>query len=360
MKLLEYIKKNGQYSFDEKPLNDVDKLIFASISYVNYKDIVSSNSKVKKTIKDVCLEFCSKGYDNEYNIMAVRGGIKLLKHISKCERYKDLYLYNYQKIINDYEQFAAITIEINPHLVYVSFEGTTDEMIGWREDFEMCYRFPIPSQKSAIKYLNHYLSFKNVDIILGGHSKGGNLALVSGMCANFLVRHKIKEIYNYDGPGLSKKQLHSLKYRKISYKYQHIVPNNALVGMMLYSEKRIIVKTNYVGMLSHYYMNWEVDDFNIIESTLSKSSERLEESLIIWIEKYNDKQKEQFVKEVFDVFKHNNIDSLLDFINKPTAIIKILSDSAKVSEQTNIMFKEFSASVRKFLFKTVQETIFKS
>ncbi|MBQ9318655.1 MAG: DUF2974 domain-containing protein [Bacilli bacterium] len=360
MKLLEYIKKNGQYSFDEKPLNGVDKLIFANISYVNYKDTVSSNSKMKKTIKDVCLEFCSKGYDNEYNIMAVRGGIKLLKHMAKCKRYHDLYLYNYQKIVNDCEQFSAITIEINSHLVYVSFEGTTDEMIGWREDFEMCYRFPIPSQKSAIKYLNHYFSFKNVDIILGGHSKGGNLALVSGMCANILVRHKIKEIYNYDGPGLSKRQLNSLKYRKISYKYQHIVPNNSLVGMMLYSEKRTIVKTNYVGMLSHYYMNWEVDDFNIIENIMNKSSINLEKKLSSWIEKYNDKQKKQFVEELFDVFKRNNINSLLDFINKPTAIIKIFNDSTKVSEQTSIMFKEFSNSVRKYLFKTLQETIFKS
>lgn len=359
MKLLEYIEKNGQYSFDEKALNQVDKLLFANLSYVDYKDTVSSNSKVKKTIKDICEEFFAKAYDTEYNILAVRGGIKLLKKMSKCKRYQDLYLYNYQKIIDDDEQFSAITIEINSHLVYVSFEGTTDEMVGWQEDFEMCYQFPIPSQKSAIKYLNHFFSFKNVDIILGGHSKGGNLALVSGMCSNFLVRHKVKEIYNYDGPGLSKKQLSSTKYKKISHKYQHIVPNNSLVGMMLYSEKRIVIKTNYIGMLSHYFMNWEVDDFDMIKCNLSKSSLRLGESLTSWIEKYDNRQKKQFVEEIFDVFKHNNIDSLLDFKKKPSTIVKILGDSTKVSEQTRIMFKEFATSVRKYLFKTVQETIFR-
>ena len=359
MRLVEYIEKFGNLSFNEKPFNAVDKLILANLSYVNYRDTVSDNDKIKKKLMDVEKEFFEKNYNEEKNIMAVRGGIKLLRMMSKTIRYKDLLLYGFERIINDNEQFSALIIEINPNLVFVSFGGTTEEMIGWQEDFEMCYQFPIQSQRSATKYLNKFFSWRNVDIIVGGHSKGGNLSLVGSMCSNFLVRHKIKEIYNYDGPGLLEHKLNSFKYKRIRNKLQHIVPNNSLVGMMLYSEKRTIVKTNYVGMLSHFALNWEVDEQNLIEGELNASSIELEKYLSDWIKKYSVSEKIKFVEEMFDVFKKNEIYSLLDFLKKPTAIIKIISDSSKVSEQTSIMFKEFSTSIRRYLFKSLKEKIFK-
>ena len=48
MNIIKYIKKNGDLTFDEKPLNDVDKLIFGLLSYVKYDGVVSLNNKNKK------------------------------------------------------------------------------------------------------------------------------------------------------------------------------------------------------------------------------------------------------------------------------------------------------------------------
>ena len=289
--------------------------------------------------------------------MAVNGGIKLLKIMKDKKRYKDLLLYNYVRIVDSHQQFAAICIDINPKLVYVSFEGTDDEIVGWQEDFEMCYKFPIMAQKSAIYYLNKNFTFRNCDIIIGGHSKGGNLALISSMYSNFIVKHKIKEIYSYDGPGLLKKNLKSCRYKRIEKKYKHIVPNNSMIGMMLYSKEHKVIKTNHVGIFSHFALYWQVDEDGLIQDSLQNSSKVLELEFRNWIEKYNLKQKRKFVKEMFYVFKKNNVNTLLDFMKRPTALIKILSDSTKVSNQTSIMFREFAFLVQKFLFKNVKEKI---
>lgn len=353
MNVVDYIKKNGHLTFNEKPFNEVDKLILANLSYVDFKDILSNS---KKTIEEVKKEFIEKKYHLDKNIMAIKGGIKLLILMSKTNRYKDLLLYNYERVINEEEQFGAITIEINKNLIYISFEGTTDDMIGWEEDFRMCFEFPIKSQRRAIKYLNKF-TFKRVNIIIGGHSKGGNLALVSSMYCNFLVRRKIKEIYSYDGPGLLKKYLNTRKYKRIDKRYKHIIPNNSMIGMMLYTKDDEVIKTKSFGLLSHFAFYWQVDDNDLIKDSLNKSSIELHKSIDEWINKYNIEEKETFVKEMFDVFRKNKVYSVLEIFKRPTVFIKLISDSNKVSKQTNIMFKEFVFMVRRFLFKTVKEKV---
>ena len=357
MKLVDYINEFGDLSFNEKEFNGVDKLIFANISYVNYRNILCENDKNKKRLEDAVGEFIKKKYDEERNIMAINGGIKLLKLMRNKKRYKDLLLYNYVRVVNNLEQFSALTIEISKDLVYVSFEGTDEAMIGWEEDFMMSYKFPVNAQKSAIRYLNKYFTFKKCDIILGGHSKGGNLALVSGMYANYLVRHKIKEIYSYDGPGVILKYLDSYKYKRIEGKYHHIIPCNSMIGLMLFSNKNEVIKTNFVGILSHFALNWQVDENDLISDNLKSSSIELSLKISKWLNKYSDKEKKQFVKEMFDVFRKNDVHTLLDFMDRPTSLIKILSDSSKVSHKTSIMFREFVDMTKKYLFFSVTEKI---
>ena len=359
MNVVDYIEKYGNLNFNEKPFNEVDKLILANLSYVNFKDLISSNDKNKKRLEDVEKEFIEKKYQIEKNIMAIKGGIKLLRLMAKSNRYKDLLLYNYERVINEEEQFGVLTIEINKDLVYVSFEGTTEDMIGWEEDFRMCFEFPIKSQRRAIKYLNKHFTFKKVNIILGGHSKGGNLALVSSMYCNFLVRRKIKEIYSYDGPGLLKKYLNTRKYKKIDSRYKHIIPNNSMIGMMLYTKDDEVIKSKSFGLLSHFAFYWQVSDNDLIKDTLNKSSIELHKSIDEWMEKYNLEEKKIFVKEMFDVFRKNKVYTVNEISKRPTVFIKLINDSNKVSKQTSIMFKEFVVMVRKFLFKTVREKVIK-
>ena len=98
----------------------------------------------------------------------------------------------------------------------------------------MSYMFPVSSQKRAIDYVNKHFFFRRKNIILGGHSKGGNLAMVAAMYANFLVKDKIVSIYNNDGPGLLEEQYDSKYYKSIEDRLVNIIPSDSVVGLLLY------------------------------------------------------------------------------------------------------------------------------
>ena len=357
MNLIKYIERYGNLSFDAKPLNEVDKLIFGLLSYVKYDETVSTNEKNKKTIKSVAEEFFSKNYHKNKNIIPVKGSIKLLKIMKNKKRYCNLYLYNNVYIVNEEQQFSAICIEINPQLVYVSFEGTDQMISGWEEDFKISYQFPVKSQRSAIKYLNKYFTHRHCKIILGGHSKGGNLALVAGMYANYIVRKKIINIYSYDGPGLMKRQIQSNRYKKIANKFIHIIPNNSIVGLFLRHDKYLVVKSNNVGIMSHYALTWQVTDENLVMSTLSSSSREFELKFTNWLDNYTLNQRQLFVKEIFEIFRINHIKSLIDIMNHPKIIFKLLKDVSTVDPVVNKMTKEFLNMIKRYFLETLREKI---
>jgi hypothetical protein len=341
MNVISYIKRHGDIPFKKEPLNEIDKLIFALLSYIDYAGIF--NGKNKKTIQDIATIYFSN-HHKEKNIIAIKNSIRILKIIKDETRYKDLLLYNYVYIGNNTQQFSAISIEINPSLVYVSFEGTDHLISGWEEDFKMGYKFPVKAQKRAIKYINKYFRFKDCNLIIGGHSKGGNLALVSSMYCKKQVRDKIMNVYSYDGPGLRTIEYNSKRYENIKNKYKLIVPNYSIVGLILKnSNNYTTIKSNSIGLMAHNTFTWQIIGNTFIKTKISTFSDILDKGIDEWIEMYNKKQKKKFVKEIFNVFKRTNITSLIDIMNNYKLLIKILREIKQVDNEVAKMLKEFIA-----------------
>ena len=154
MNLFSYVDKYGDKSFDEVSFNEVDNAVFSSLSYISFDGIVSDNRYNKITIRDASNKYFKLHSDTKKYILVVKQAVKLLRYIKDTKRYGDLYLYNYVYDAGVERQFSAVTIELNSRLVYVSFEGTDHLVSGWKEDFMMTYKFPIPSQRKAINYIN--------------------------------------------------------------------------------------------------------------------------------------------------------------------------------------------------------------
>ena len=55
--------------------------------------------------------------------------------------------------MNTEEQFSALEIVLGKKESFISFGGTDDTLIGWKEDFNMCFLSPIPAQTDAKAYL---------------------------------------------------------------------------------------------------------------------------------------------------------------------------------------------------------------
>lgn len=341
MNIYRYIDKYGNISFLEKEFNDVDNLIFSALIYIDLDKYVSNNNFNKRSIQDVGNEFFKNYNKKNKNIIATKIGIKVLRYIKDTKRYKDLLLYNYSYIGNDNEQFSAITIEINNSLIYVSFEGTDQLISGWKEDFMMSYQFPVLSQKMAIKYMNKFI-FNRHKIIVGGHSKGGNLAIVAGMYANMFVKNKIIKVYNNDGPGLREEQFNSNKYKDMEKKLVSIIPNYSVVGLLLkHSDKYIVVKSMKRGINAHNFTNWVISDDKLLVTNLSNYSKIINKTFSKWLDKYSYSERELFVKELFLIFDRANIYSLTDINNNKKLIFNIIKETKGVDIKIKNMIKDF-------------------
>lgn len=347
---LDYVEYYGYNTFEDKPFNEVDNLILATLSYVDFNDLVSPNEKNKKTIEQVSKEYFEKHTEEEIKELFVsnREGVNLLRELAKTKRFKDVKLFNYLYKGDENSQFSVVTCEINPKLYYVSFEGTDKLLSGWEEDCKMAYNFPVEAHVYAKKYLDRFI-LKNVKLIVGGHSKGGNLALVSSMYANHFVKKKIIKIYSNDGQGLRKAQLESNYYSKIKDRFIHIIPNSSIVGLLLrHDNDYVVVKSNAPGLVSHSPNTWQVSYDHFEKTNLSRFSKVFDDGFTKWLDKYDDEKRKLFVREIFNIFYSNNLKTLLDIKLNKDLLINILNKSKEIDPEV----KEMAMDLLKVIAKT--------
>lgn len=343
--ILNYVKKYGAKTFEEEPINRIDEVIFSIISYIDFDGIVEDKPKEKVRLADAADLFFEKytKKDINKNVLGIQVAIKIFSAIRNTSRYQDMLLYNYSYKRNNSQQFSAIFINVDSEYTYISFEGTDELVSGWKEDFEMSYKFPIASQKDAIRYLNRRVKlFSRRKYVICGHSKGGNLALVAAMYANPLIRRRIVKVISHDGPGLKNRQFMSRQYRRIKPIYNLIIPNYSVVGLLLRHDTDYqVILSNKNGIMAHNVLSWQTSDNDFVSSHLSSYSTKIDEIISSWLDKYNDEEREAFVKEVFAVFKRANIDSLVDIKESALPnIINIIHETKYLNKETRTMIHE--------------------
>lgn len=300
--LKEYIKHYGDLSFEETPFNDVDSMIFTQIVYADFKKIIPSNPNEYILFSDAARLFLRK-YDSGKKVPRfLKEVYELLDRIKESKRYANIRVYNYVKMVDQEKQFCAVTLRFDGK-VYVAFEGTDTSIIGWKEDFMLTNTFPVPAQRFAIQYLNDTIHFWDKSIYVGGHSKGGNLAITSSMLANPMVRMKIKGVYNFDGPGFRKKEFESSAYRRIEQKLKMFVPEDSTVGMLLlHTNRYYVVKSMASGLWQHDPFSWECFGGVFIQGSQTSRSKSLEKSNVDFIGSLNDEERGRIIEIIFSVF----------------------------------------------------------
>ena len=345
----DYIKYYGNYSFEEREFNEIDNVILSMLTYIDFNGIVSEN-KDKKSIVDVSKEFFEKysTAEIEKDFASDKEGVKLLKKIVGTKRFKNIKLFNYSYSHNDGSQFSAVTFDLGNNLYYIGFEGTDELISGWKEDCIMSYDFPVEAHILAKKYINKF-TISNAKLIVGGHSKGGNLALVAAMFANVFVRLRIKQIYSNDGPGLRTKQLESKQYKRIEKKYIHIIPNSSIVGLLLkHTSDNKVIKSNVPGFVSHYPSTWQINYNTFEKAKLTRFSKVFDEGFSKWLDNYDEEQRKLFVESIFGIIEDNKIETLLQFKEN----YKLIFDILKSTKDINPIVKEMGKDLLKVISKT--------
>lgn len=350
--VLDYAKYYKNKSWRKEPFNAIDNLIFCSLAYINWEDIVPKNIEESITIKEASVKYFNKNGIENNDVFQLANEL-LLKEISNGKRFKNIELYNYCNEMTDSKQFGAICMKLPDSSVFVSFKGTTDELVGWKENFMFSYIFPVPAQEHAIEYLNNSIRWNDFKIRLGGHSKGGNLAVTASMYCKKSIRRRITDIYNNDGPGFRKEQTSTKEYENILPKLRTIIPEDSVIGMLLNCPKTYtVVKSTNKGITQHDLFSWKCFGTYLIEGDRSKYSIDNETKFTKFIEKYDDSQKEYMVKIFFELLEKSGITkkSELDNMNF-SRIIKIVREL----KNTNKDDKQILIAALKNLFMKDKE-----
>ncbi|MCI8460479.1 MAG: DUF2974 domain-containing protein [Bacilli bacterium] len=349
MNIYDYIDEYGIYSFSEKEFNEVDSAIFSFLSYADFSNIFEGE---KMTIQEIGRKHIGLHSKKENNVIAVREGNRILKYLKDTKRYRNCLIYNHKYEGTEDIQFGVIAIEYQKNEIYVSFEGTDELISGWKENLFLSYKFPTKTHLKAISYLNRNYTFSNKKIIVGGHSKGGNLAIVAGAYANFFVRKKIKKVYNFDGPGLLEKEYYGKAFQKILPKYIHIIPDYSIVGLLLENTNTKVVKSNNKTILSHNIFYWEIDNDHFVKSNLSLFSKNLNNEIDNWCSKYSSDEKYDFINNLENICKKVDVSSLLDFKERKTKLIDLIHESKDLTENSKKILMDFVALFLKCLNNT--------
>ena len=293
--LINYVKENKNKSFKEYPFNEIDAAIYTALSYIDFSGIITSKITIKEAYDKTQNRFLLKSKDKfkEQNRA-------LFKEMANSVRYKNNIITSYKRLVNNNTQFGAITVVAPKHFKFIAFEGTEDELVGWEENFKMAYMYPIPAHEEAITYLKENIKPTDFTIYIGGHSKGGNLAMASAMELNIFKKHKINYIFNFDGPGFSKDLVDFNKLKKIEKKLLNYYPCESIVGMIFESlGKNKIIKSEAVKVYQHDIHSWLIYDNKFIEGELSLYSQKVHQKIDALTKKYSKEEIKKFVNTFF-------------------------------------------------------------
>ena len=315
--IMDYLEWRGDLDFRKAPFNEVDNLILTQIVYLDLDGVVPGIDRESK----VTVAEAGQRYFHKYPIETVNAMPRLKKNASfllntmmKSERFKNCYLSKYVEDISVEEesQFSAMKIDLDDGSVFLSFSGTDNTVVGWKENFNMSYLTETPGQKKAVRYVQETVPFYKNKLRFGGHSKGGNLAVYAAMCAKRSIQNRLIAIYNNDGPGFTRKMICENGYQAVMDRIHTILPQSSVVGMLLEHEEDMeIIQSSNTGLMQHDAFSWEVKGPAFVHmDDLEEDSIYLDRTLKSWIGGLNDGQRRQFVEALFGILENAQITDL--------------------------------------------------
>ena len=318
--MLDYIKEFGHVSFEERAFSEIDALVLTELEYLPLEKVVPSDENGENfvTVKEIAeyMQEHKQELFDENPMMITEERHEVSQVIADAPRFQSLKFFG---VVSEWDkdttkQFAAVTVEVEPSVRLVVFRGTDDTLIGWKEDFLMTYSPLVAAQTDAKEYLAKQASLWSGDLMVSGHSKGGNLAIYAAATQVEDVQLRIVDIFCFDSPGLYRSVLETKGYQNIVPLAMRYIPQDSLVGLMLESEvPYVIVKSNATGAMQHSAMTWEIEDGQFIKmEKLTKNSQLNDQTFKKWTESVSDEELELFWNVFFELLFSVGIDTVND------------------------------------------------
>ena len=334
--ILDYLDWRGDITFAERPFNEVDNLLLAELSYLDFGGIVPGpgGGRAVPLWKAAEAYFAkTEGRPIDMGVLVPNQIPELLRRAAASPRFRDMKLNGFVDHLDTVkaEQFAALAAECGDGTVYLSFRGTDDTLAGWKEDFYLSCMREVPAQKMAVTYTEAMAhQYPRIKLRLGGHSKGGNLAVYAAVFCGEAIQKQIRAVYNNDGPGFYASLLELPEHRRIAGKITTLLPESSVVGMLLEHEEAYqVVRSTQIGLMQHDGFSWQVLGERFEHLTeLAEGGRIMDQTLRSFLRELTEPQRAQFVDTLFDILTCTDASTLTDLkvggLKTASAMVKAL------------------------------------
>lgn len=350
--ILTYLKDYGKYGFDELAFHETDSLILSQLSYLKFDGMVPGMHKVGTSASLRAL-FVHPDRENLFvKDRYEENNRYLFEHAAFSKRFQNTKLRLFESFLDTVAetQFAAVLFELEKGPVYIAFRGTDETLVGWKEDFNMAFQAPVPAQEAGVRYLNAAAGrIKTPSFYVGGHSKGGNIAVYAAMMCKPKIRERLRAVYNFDGPGFTEALDQSEAYNAVKDRIVKLAPESSFIGMLFQTgeDYKVVASAGKEGITQHDPFNWIVDGINFqYLDAVSRKSQRVNQRINHWIADLNESQRQLFVDTLYQVLRATEAQTLMDLSEdwKDNAI-KMANAFHDVDQETKKMIRQVIRSL---------------
>lgn len=367
--LMDYLDWRGDITLAVSPFNEVDALILAELSFVDFEGIVPPPEVGRGVrLNEAAEAFFARhgGRDVDMGVLVPDGISQMLRKLMASPRFCGMTLNGYEALLDDEveEQFSALTIDLGNGSIYISFRGTDDTIVGWKEDLNMSFLEEIPSQKQAIDYVARIArQYPEKTLRIGGHSKGGNLAVYSAAKSSGNIQERIVAVHNNDGPGFIWDISKTPGHKRIAGRIHTVLPQTSVVGMLMEHEKHYqVVYSTYDGLYQHDGFSWQVKGTQFVHlDDFSREGKLVDEALSSWADSLNTQQREALAEALYSVFTATGAKTLSELneekLKSASAMLKTYKNLDRESRRmVSEMFKIFfRLGTKNFVLDTQEE-----
>ena len=315
--IMDYLDWRGDIPCTVSAFNEVDNYIISKIGAPDFTGIIPESER-EISIGEAVRLYREKYGDagNYLGILASQSIAPAIWRLPSMARYSALYLSGYVNKINpeQTEQFSALTVTLPGGRHFITFRGTDDTILAWKENFLMSVEKTVAAQRDALEYLKWAASAYPGELIVGGHSKGGNLAVFAAAAAPKEIQRRITDVYSFDGPGFHEDFLEAPGYIRIRSKLHVLVPRNSIVGVLLTQEPDLhVIKSSRTGIAAHDGFTWEVTRTGFVRSeALSRGSQSFDDIITAVLETMGPEDCRVFIDDLFGAFTATGAVTLTD------------------------------------------------
>ena len=339
--MVDYLAWRGDVPFEISPWNEVDGLLIATLSYLDFH---GGRDPHGWTLEEMArIDLLREGTSSSF-----AGRKAAFEGMAAGERFRGCRLHH-AIAITDPEiemQFSALCLDLPDGTTCVAFRGTDNTLVGWREDFNMAYTTRVPAQEAAILYLSRAAALSKRSLRLVGHSKGGNLAVYAAALSSKRVQDRIESIWSYDGPGMNREISQAEGYLRIREKIRSFVPQTSIIGMLMdYYEPYTVVRSTASGISQHEPLTWQIygPRFETLEA-IDQTAVVVRDTLHEWLQNSTPEQRAAFVDALFGMAESTKATRMSELTGeKLKTLLTMVGNRKEVDPETRRVFTRLMA-----------------